>query len=118
MSDEQNSQKQKRSMLATTADDFVRFLEEKSPESNCPVCEGETWTVISPSFANADSYRLVTSLKDGNRPQNLSTFALFCDNCGYLRQHLSRVVKKWVDENPVEPELDFEPPEQDEIDAN
>ena len=115
MSDEQ---KQKRSVLATAADDFVRFLEAKSPESDCPVCEGDAWTVICPAFANADSYRLVTSLKDGSRPQSISTFAIYCDNCGYLRQHLSRVVKKWADENPAEPELDFEPPEQDAVDAD
>ncbi|WP_095083361.1 hypothetical protein [Pseudomonas sp. Irchel s3h17] len=119
MSDELSSQKQKRSSLATAADDFVRFLEAKSPESDCPVCDGDSWTVICPTYDHADTYRLVTSLKDGSRPQSVSTFAIFCDNCGYFRQHLTRVVKKWTDENPVEPELDFSsPPEKGDVDAD
>jgi hypothetical protein len=38
----------------------------------------------------------------------ISTFAIFCDSCGYIRQHLARTVQKWAEENPIEPELDFE----------
>lgn len=40
-------------------------------------------------------------LRDGENPMSLSTFAIHCDNCGYLRQHLSKVVKKWVTANPA-----------------
>lgn len=113
MSDEQTHKAPKRAALAIAVTDFVRFLVAKSPESDCPVCKGDTWTVICPFDDDADTYRLVTSLRDGNRPMSVSTFALYCDNCGYVRQHLSKVVKKWVEENPVEPELDFDSPIED-----
>jgi len=119
MSDDQTLKTPKRSTFATGITDFVRFLEAKSPESDCPVCGGSTWTVVCPFDDDADTYRLVTSLKDGNRPMSLSTFALYCDECGYVRQHISKVVKKWVDENPIELELDFDsPPVDGDSDAN
>jgi len=108
MSHEKNSTQQTRSRRAVTSDDFVRFLVEKNPESNCPVCDGDAWTVVCPFGDHLDTYRLVVPMRDGPNPMTISTFAIFCDNCGYLRQHLARVVHQWVEANPVEQELDFE----------
>lgn len=119
MSDDQTQKNPKRSKFATGVTDFVRFLIAKSPETDCPVCDGSTWTVICPFDDGANTYRLVTSLGDVDRPMSISTFALYCDGCGYVRHHLSKVVKKWVDENPVELELDFGSPLADgDVDEN
>ncbi|MNJ39982.1 hypothetical protein D3C77_348660 [compost metagenome] len=105
-----DTEKAPRSRLAVPADEFVRFLEEKTQGLKCPSCAADDWTVVCPTDDYADTYRLVTTLRDGSRPMNLSTFAIYCDNCGFVRQHLSRVVRAWVEQNPAAPELDFQPP--------
>lgn len=98
-----------RSKFAITAEDFVRFLEKKTTGASCPACGTDDWTLICPADDFADAYRLVTPLRDGGRSLNLSTFAIYCDSCGFVRQHFSRVVRTWVQNNPIDPELDFEP---------
>lgn len=112
MSDDQNSNQQ-RAQLAVRTRDFVRFLNEKTPDSDCPVCGCDQWTVICPG-PEGDAYRIVAPLRDGDRSLSLSTFALHCENCGYLRHHVSKIVKKWIDENPEEPELDFDTANENE----
>lgn len=95
--------------FSTTMDDFIRFLHEKTTGRECPACGNSAWTVLGPAEGEY-SYRLVTLLKDDpRRTLRLSTFALVCDNCGYLRQHMARVVRKWVEENPeAQQELDLD----------
>lgn len=114
MSDDENSPEVSRSKFAVKSNDFVRFLEEKTPGSICPACKGDDWTLICQPNESADTYRLVTVMKDGSRQITLSTFAIYCDACGYVRTHLARHVRKWVDENPREPELDFGSPQANE----
>lgn len=111
MSDENDTQKSPRSKLAISSEDFVRFLEEKTLGSECPACGTDEWTIVCPPDPDglSDTYRLVTPLRDGGKSMNISTFAIFCDHCGFVRQHLSRSVRQWVAENPVNPELDLEP---------
>lgn len=115
MSDEKNEIKTKRSPLSVSSNDFVRFLEEKTLDSICPACKADEWTVVCPFSDEGDdndTYRLVTPLRDGVKPTQISTFAIYCDNCGYIRQHLTRVVRNWANENPLEPELDFDPEQE------
>ncbi|HCF7312658.1 TPA: hypothetical protein NIJ62_003520 [Pseudomonas aeruginosa] len=101
--------------FSVSMEDFIRFLEAKTGESDCPACKGETWTVIGVDKTDI-SYRLVTSLRDGSGPVTLSTFGVYCNNCGYIRQHLSRKVKDWVLENPGPEQLVLS--EFDEADDN
>ncbi len=108
MSEDNASIPPPRSRRAVATADFVRFLEAKSPDSDCPVCGSSAWTVVCPYGGEQDVYRLVVQMRDGLRPMTISTFAIFCDSCGYIRQHLARTVQKWAEENPIEPELDFE----------
>ena len=108
MSDGNDSSQAPRSKRAVATSDFIRFLEAKNPDSNCPVCQSATWTVVCPYGGEGDTYRLVVPMRDGSKPMTISTFAIFCDSCGYVRQHLARTVQRWVTENPLEPELDFE----------
>lgn len=112
MSDDQESTL-KRSKLAVLSRDFVRFLQAKGPDSNCPVCGCDQWTVITMG-PEGYAYRMVAPLRDGDRPISISTFAIHCEDCGYVQQHASKVVKKWVEANPAEPELDFDPAPDDE----
>lgn len=107
MSDENKTADKKKHMFTVTSDDFIRFLEAKTPESDCPACGFDEWTVICPSGEDTNTYRLVTSMKDGLKPMHINTFAIHCKECGYVRHHLSRFVKAWVEDNPMEPELDF-----------
>lgn len=107
MSDEKNAETEKKSKFTLDSDEFIRFLEFKTPESICPACGHDEWTVICPSGENTNNFRLVTLMRDGPKPIHLNTFAIFCKNCGFIRQHLSRFVREWAEENPVEGELDF-----------
>lgn len=106
------SDKPKLSPLAVSSDDFIRFLESISINDQCPVCETDRWTIIcTPEDEETPetkyAYRAVAPLRDGPKPMNLSSFSLYCNNCGYLRQHVAKVVRAWVRENPIDPELEF-----------
>lgn len=92
---------------SVTTDDFIRFLEEKSYESTCPACQSAAWTIIG-SSANNMAYRLVTPLRDGPSPNQMNCFAIHCNECGFIRQHLAKVVKRWVDENPEPEQLELD----------
>ncbi len=86
-------------------DDFVRFLEVKTGGYNCPACGNSQWTVLGKA-GHPEAYRVVSALRDGQAPNSMSSFALFCNDCGFVRQHMARVVRKWVTENP-EPQQDL-----------
>jgi len=86
----------------TSSDDFVRFLKNKLPDSDpCPACGEDDWSVVCPRD-DEDMYRLGLVVRNAPKPFYLSTFAYYCDNCGYLRQHVSKLVYDWVKENPME----------------
>ncbi|KAB0502795.1 hypothetical protein [Pseudomonas lini] len=93
--------------FAVSAHDFVRFLEAKTLDSPCPACSFQGWTVIG-SSKNGSTYRLATPLRDGPKPSQVSTFAIYCNECGFVRHHLSRKVREWIDENPEPEQLDLE----------
>ena len=62
-----------------------------------------------------DMYRLGQVIRNADKPFYLSTFAYYCDNCGYVRQHISKLVHDWAKQNPAEDEADpVEPAEMDE----
>lgn len=105
MSQEDAGKQQHR--YAVTTNEFVRFLESKTPESACPGCQSKDWTVVG-SAANGMAYRFVTNLRDGPAASHISTFAINCDECGYVRHHWARKVKEWVTANPVQQEIEFE----------
>ncbi|NQD78617.1 hypothetical protein HP436_00290 [Pseudomonas sp. CrR14] len=93
--------------FAVSADEFIRFLEDKTIESDCPACEGSDWTIIGDS-SSGEPFRLRTMLKSESRTIGLSSYAIYCDNCGFIRQHLARVVRNWATENPPsQKEIDF-----------
>lgn len=104
MSENENPKDHK---LAVSTDDFIRFLEAKSLEASCPSCQSQQWTVIG-SVDTDTPYRLSTPAKTSLKATNLLTYAIFCVECGFVRNHMARVVKAWVDENPAEQtEMDF-----------
>jgi len=41
--------------------------------------------------------------------------ALHCEDCGFLRQHVAKVVRDWVNCNPDQSEKDVD---QEDIDVN
>lgn len=97
--------------FATKSSDFVRFLEQKTTKNDCPTCGNEVWTVVCAD--NGYTYRLTSILRDGEKQNTFSTFALFCNECGFVREHSARLVSHWVKENPEQPELDLEFGDQD-----
>ncbi|MCF1487552.1 hypothetical protein LZ838_09275 [Pseudomonas sp. AA27] len=106
------SEERKVHRFTTTMDDFIRFLEAKTGESRCPVCNFQRWVVLG-APSTETSYRMVTTLRDGAKPTFLSSFSVYCSNCGFIRQHIARVVKEWVDENPPPEQLELEDLDED-----
>ena len=103
----------KRHKFSVTVDDFIRFLEEKSFESKCPSCGSAAWTVIG-SGATEMTYRLITQMRDGPSPTYLNSLGIYCNECGFIRQHIAKVVKRWVDENPEPEQLELDEMTTDE----
>lgn len=103
MADSAEDRKTKiKALHRTSSDDFVRFLRDKLPEDDpCPACGKDDWTVICPQDED-DMYRLGLVVRNVEKPFYLSVFAYYCDNCGYLRQHISKLVHDWVKQHPAE----------------
>lgn len=92
--------------LTVNSEDFADFLREKTPDSVCPACGMDEWTVICPDpDESINAFRMRLVLQDGPRPASLSALAIYCDNCGYIRCHASRTVRKWVDARQFELDL-------------
>ena len=98
---------EKKHKFSVTANEFVRFLEFKTPDSDCPACQSKKWTVVG-SSANGMAYRFVTNLRDGPSASHISTFAIYCNECGYIRHHWARKVNEWVNANPDQLDIEFE----------
>lgn len=102
--------------FAVTMAEFVRFLQAKTDDAVCAACGSQWWTVVGSTETGA-TYRLSTPLRDGPKATQLSTFAIYCNECGLVRHHLSRVVRKWVDANPAPEEAEQEELDLDEDDS-
>lgn len=93
--------------FSVTVEDFIRFLEAKTFESECPACHTANWTVIG-SGENEMTYRLITPMRDGPRPNFVNFLGIYCNECGFVRQHLAKVVRRWVDDNPEPEQLELD----------
>lgn len=102
MSAPENKPPKRMTILPVLADDFVRFLKSKaqSDDDVCPVCGKDHWTILCPA-GDQETFRLGTPVRNKEEIFYVSTFAYYCQSCGYLRQHFSDVVYRWVQENPL-----------------
>ena len=99
--------------FSVSISDFVSYLEAKTPDSSCPACNTKVWTVVG-SVSNGMAYRMVTDLRDGPSPTHISTVAIYCNECGYIRHHWSKKVREWVDQRSQQTELEFEEASEDD----
>ncbi len=96
MSDSAKKPLKRMRIMSVKATDFVRFIQSQTVgEDVCPVCKTDSWTIICPS-GEEPTFRLGTQVRNREDMFYFSTFGYFCDSCGYLRQHVSSVVHKWV----------------------
>lgn len=99
--------KSDRERFSVQMDDFIRFLEEKTASTTCAACGQNEWTL----FGRADTdvaFRAITPLLDGPEEESTSSFVLFCNNCGFIRHHMAKIVRDWVDSNPAPEQLDLD----------
>lgn len=99
---------------AVKTPDFVRFLEAQTEDKPCPACGSIKWIIIGPGDGGT-TYLLRTSLRGGSKTSQVTTMALHCEDCGFLRQHVAKVVRDWVNCNPDQSEKDVD---QEDIDVN
>jgi hypothetical protein len=101
MSDAPETPPLRLTMLSVSPDDFVRFIQAKAQSDDfCPVCKTDQWSVMCDP-EDLPTYRLGTPIRNRAEQFYLSTFGYFCDNCGFIRQHMAAVVHKWATENPA-----------------
>lgn len=99
---------------AVSTPDFVRFLEAKTLDRPCPGCGAARWILIGPGD-NGPTYLLRTQIRGASKPTQVTTMAVHCDECGFLRQHSAKVVRKWVDDNPEGDQQEFG---EEDLDVN
>lgn len=92
-------QRKGKDVFATDADEFIRFLAEKT-KIECPACGEKNWTVLCPPD-NSDTYRFGLQIRNLEKRPYVSVFSAFCTSCGYMRAHNSRIVRQWLDDNPA-----------------
>lgn len=97
--------------------DVRRFLDTKSPNSDCQSCGTNNWVAQYGRLANeADvvysAHVLVMGVPfDTNKKQSLAVaptmpfgraiVPLLCSNCGFYRIFDLMTISKWLDENPA-----------------
>lgn len=100
MSDTNKSPENRMAMLAVSPDDFVRFINAKAEKDDiCPVCSTDSWALLC-SPDGEPVFRLGTPVRNREEQFYLSSFGYFCENCGFLRQHMAAIVHDWVQKNP------------------
>lgn len=104
MTEEDSNKEPKRlNAFKVTADEFIRFLSEKTGASDpCPVCQADDWGVLCPAGDEALTYRFGNLVRNMERQFYVSSFAYYCASCGYMRHHMARVVFEWVQANPTD----------------
>lgn len=82
-------------------DDFIRFLNAYTSESNCPSCGGDRFSTLS---KHGYCYVFENKCKGpGGIDLVAPTYAVGCLNCGFLRHHVARLVQEKIAELPDEP---------------
>ncbi|WP_338523337.1 hypothetical protein NUH87_26645 [Pseudomonas batumici] len=93
-------------MHSIDPDDFIRFLAEKAGDHDpCWVCKADDWVIMCAN--DGPTYRFGIPSRNVEKTFYASVFMYYCQNCGFLRQHISKVVNSWVEENPANLELDL-----------
>lgn len=92
-------------MHAVDSDDFIRFLSAKAGDTDpCWVCKADDWMIMCPD--EGPTFRFGIPVRNAEKVFYASIFMYYCINCGFIRQHSSKVVKDWVQQNQLELDLD------------
>ena len=80
-------------MSEITQENLIRFFQ--SHDKPCYVCGGTDWLVTEVD------HPIVNGMlsPDGNYnfpPHAILTYAIVCQQCGYVRHHDAELVKKWI----------------------
>lgn len=92
--------------------DFIAFLNDTRPDSNCPGCgtSPSIWSLCSSvwegnpygkqdgrEFMEPIFHAFKTAHSDG-APVGMTTYAMFCTKCGHLEQIFAPVIHDWLQE--------------------
>ena len=118
MSDAPESPPKRMTLLAVAPDDFVRFITAKATKDDtCPICNSDQWSILC-SPDDQPVFRLGTSVRNRDPQYYLSTYGYYCENCGFIRQHMAEIVHAWVKENPALDEETVDRVDSNEKDAD
>lgn len=82
----------------TTMDDFIRFLEANAAGSKCAACGAQSWVVVG----NPKTDEMVPQalqFHGDDMVRSMSTYVLYCNQCGLTRSHLAPKVDEWMAKN-------------------
>jgi len=81
---------------AITISDVQAFLKQKGVETACPLCHKTDWALIGDEtsirwpFAATDHGRW-----SATNPESLELTGLCCLHCGFIRQHVTQLIRDW-----------------------
>lgn len=76
---------------------IVPFFRERGVQQKCPMCSQEKWVVMAYSDQTPGQGLFPNKEKDLFFNGHLPTYALYCLNCGFVRNHVKSIVDKAAD---------------------
>lgn len=93
--------------LTTTMKDFIRFLQAKTSNHECPACGNKMWTIAG-FVGQENAARFNLKIEDVPNASSVSSLGCSCNECGFMRFHMAHVVHEWLEANPAaQQELDL-----------
>jgi hypothetical protein len=77
-----------------------RYFNETGIGQECPFCHANEWVVVTGKGLEPAVILLSPAGDMHIRPVHVSTYCMYCKNCGFVRQHLRSVIDKYFEDNP------------------
>ncbi|HEN8732243.1 hypothetical protein U8291_16195 [Pseudomonas sp. A2] len=96
-----------------TTKDFIRFLNATRVQSACPACgkSPSKWGLFADDWEGNDSaseepamellFHRFRKVREDGKPYGISTYAMFCHNCGHVEHIYQPIVAEWLSANPA-----------------
>lgn len=92
--------------------DFIRFLNATRANSACPGCSKSPskWSLFTSEWEGESSdepvmeelfHRFRKVREEDGQAYGISTFAMFCQNCGHVEHIYKPVAVEWLRSNPA-----------------
>ena len=81
-------------------DEVVRFFTEFGLNKDCSSCGAVSWSIPVDEIGDGPVTLANTGIFKDNAPDK--AVLLCCNNCGFYRSHRAKVVREWLNKNPIQ----------------